>query len=327
MTGTPNFMPGTPNLDLLSDVLQRVRLASAFFLRGEFSAPWGFASTDAATLAQVVAPGARRLVLLHLAVEGNFHIRLASGECAFAGPGDAVVLPYCDMHSMMFPEGTQPVPIVNLLPAPPWKELPVVCKSGGGGAPTRVMCGYLHCEDLLFNPVLRALPRLIHLRASPGPAAEWRQASLRYVLENAGENALLHRLPELVLVDCLRQYAESLPESEAGWLAALRDPVLAKALVLLHAQPEQPWTVTQLARRAAVSRSVLAGRFREALGVSPMRYLTQWRLQLAADMLRRGNPGVAALAARVGYDSEAAFSRAFKRHLGASPAAWRERRV
>jgi AraC-like DNA-binding protein len=319
-------MPGTPNLDLLSDVLRRVHLASAFFLRGEFSAPWGFESTDAATLAQVVAPGARHLVLLHLAVEGGFHIRLAGGECAFAQPGDAVVLPYCDVHSMMFPEGAQPVPIVNLLPAPPWKELPVVCKSGGGGAPTRILCGYLHCEDLLFNPVLRALPRLIHVAAKPGPAAEWRQASLRYVLENAGENALLQRLPELVLADCLRQYAESLPESEAGWLAALRDPVLAKVLVLLHAQPEQPWTVTQLARRAAVSRSVLAERFREALGVSPMRYLTQWRLQLAADMLRSGSLGIAALAARVGYDSEAAFSRAFKRHLGASPAAWRERR-
>jgi len=327
MTGTPNFMPGTPNLDLLTDVLRRVHLASAFFLRGEFSAPWGFVSTDAATLAQVVAPGARHLVLMHLAVEGSFHIRLDSGESAFAQPGDAVLLPYCDTHWMMFPEGARPVPIVELLPAPPWKELPVVCKSGGGGVPTRILCGYLHCEDLLFNPVLRALPRLIHVRASPGPAAEWRQASLRYVLEQTRENALLRRLPELVLADCLRQYAESLPADQSGWLAALRDPVLAKALVLLHAQPEHPWTVTQLARRAAVSRSVLAERFTVALGVSPMRYLTQWRLQLAADLLRSTPLGMAALAARVGYDSESAFSRAFKRHLGASPAAWRERRA
>lgn len=326
MTGTPNSMTGTPNLDLLSDVLRRVHLASAFFLRGEFTAPWGFESTDAATLAQVVAPGARHLVLMHLAVEGAFHIRLASGESAFAQPGDAVVLPYCDTHMMSYPDGAQPVPIIELLPMPPWKELPVVCKCGGGGPPTRILCGYLHCEDLLFNPVLRALPRLIHVRAKPGPAAEWRHASLRYVLEQPKENALLQRLPELVLADCLHHYAESLPEKQAGWLAALRDPVLAKALVLLHAQPERPWTVTQLARSAAVSRSVLAERFKEALGVSPMRYLTQWRLQLAADQLRTSSIGIAALAARVGYDSEAAFSRAFKRHLGASPAAWRERR-
>jgi AraC-like DNA-binding protein len=326
MIGTPNCMPGTPNLDLLSDVLRRVHLASAFFLRGEFSAPWGFASPDGPTLAQVLVPGARHLVLMHLAVEGGFHIRLASGETAFAQPGDAVLLPYCDTHAMMFPDGAQPVPIVELLPAPPWQELPVVCKSGGGGAPTRVLCGYLHCEDLLFNPVLRALPHLIHLRAKPGPATEWRQASLRYVVQTK-DNSLLQRLPELVLADCLRQYAETLPADQTGWLAALRDPVLAKALVLLHAQPEQPWTVTQLARRAAVSRSVLAERFKEALGLSPMRYLTQWRLQLAADELRTSSVGIAALAARVGYDSEAAFSRAFKRHLGASPAAWRERRA
>lgn len=326
MTGTPNAMTGTPNLDLLSDVLRRVHLASAFFLRGDFSAPWGFESPDGPTLAQVLVPGARHLVLMHLAVEGSFHIRLATGECAFAQPGDAVVLPYCDTHAMMFPEGAQPVPIVELLPMPPWKELPVVCRSGGGGSSTRVLCGYLHCEDLLFNPVLRALPRLIYVRAKPGPAAEWRQASLRYVVEQNRDNDLLRQLPELVLADCLRQYAEALPESHAGWLAALRDPVLAKVLVMLHAQPEQPWTVTQLARRAAVSRSVLAERFKEALGVSPMRYLTQWRLQLAADQLRTTSLGMAALAARVGYDSEAAFSRAFKRHLGVSPAAWRERR-
>lgn len=162
MTGTPNSMPGTPNLDLLSDVLRRVHLASAFFLRGEFTAPWGFESTDAATLARVVAPGARHLVLMHLALEGGFHIRLAGGESAFAQPGDAVLLPYCDTHLMGFPEGAQRVPIVNLLPAPPWKELPVVCKSGSGGAPT---VGY--DSEAAFS---RAFKR--HLGASP---AAWRE--------------------------------------------------------------------------------------------------------------------------------------------------------
>ena len=199
-------------------------------------------------------------------------------------------------------------------------------------APTRVLCGYLHCDDLLFNPVLRALPRLIHVRPSSGEAAQWREASLRYTLEQAGKAgpagaALLARVPELVLVDCLRQYAESLPEKQTGWLAGLRDPVVGRALVLIHAQPDKSWTVTGLARSVAVSRSILAERFRQVLGVSPMRYLSQWRLQLAAGLLRDGGRGVAAVAARVGYESEAAFSRAFKRHLGASPAAWREQRA
>ncbi len=323
-------MPGTPSLDLLADVLRRVQLASAVFLRGEFSEPWAFTSTDAATLAAVVSPGARRLVLLHLAVEGSFHIRLETGESAVAQAGDAVVLPYCDVHSMGFPAGESPVPLVNLLPPPPWLHYPVVCATGGGGARTRVLCGYLHCEDLVFNPVLRALPRLIHVRSPPGPAAEWRQASLRYAMESgtaasARSAELLARIPELVLVDCLRQYAQDLPPEQTGWLAALRDPVLSRALVLLHGQPAAPWTVETLARRAAVSRSVLAERFSRALDVSPMRYLMQWRLQLAADLLRTTGLGIAAISDRVGYESEAAFSRAFKRHLGVAPAAWRER--
>jgi AraC-like DNA-binding protein len=344
MAQTPDFMPNTPKrvapagaprtggTDLLSDVLHRIHLASAVFLRGEFTAPWAFASTDAATLCEIVRPGARRLVLFHVAVEGSFCLELASGERALAHAGDAVVLPYCDVHTMGFPDGVPPVPIATLLPLPPWNEMPVV-RHGGGGAPTRILCGYLHCDDLLFNPVLQALPRLIHVRPSSGEAAQWREASLRYTIEQAGRpgsrgEALLARLPELVLVDCLRQYAESLPASHTGWLGALKDPVLGRALVFLHAQSAEPWTVTSLARRVAVSRSILAERFTRVLGVAPMRYLAQWRLQLAADLLRdQAQLGMAAIAGRVGYESEATFSRAFKRHVGVSPAAWRNRKA
>jgi AraC-like DNA-binding protein len=338
MTTTPNFMLETPRgqtsssasgAEVLADVLGRIHLASAVFLRGEFSEPWAFASTDAATLCQIVQPGARRLVLFHVAVEGVFCIKLDSGEQATARPGDAVVLPYCDRHSMGYPHDVPPVPIASLLPTPPWREMPVV-RHGGGGPRTRIMCGYLHCDDLLFNPVLRALPRLIHVRASSGQAAQWREASLRYVVEQAGRpgsrgETLLARLPELVLVDCLRQYVEGLPEQQAGWLGALKDPMLGRAIMLLHAQPATAWTVDRLARSVAVSRSVLAARFVQVLGVSPMRYLTQWRLQLAANLLRdQPQLGMAAIAERAGYEAEAAFSRAFKRHLGVSPAAWRK---
>jgi AraC family transcriptional regulator, alkane utilization regulator len=337
MTGTPNFMPETPEradaalpcggADLLSDILGRLRLASAIFVRGEFSAPWAFLSTNAASLAAMLKRDTERLVLFHIVVQGGFRIELASGESARASAGDAVVLPYCDVHWMGEPEDAAPVPLTRLLPSPPWAQLPVI-RIDGGGEPTRILCGYLHCEDLLFNPVLRALPRLIHVRPTSAPAAQWREASLRYCVEQAGResgDAVLARLPELVLVDCLRQYAESLPAHEKGWLAALKDPVLARSLVLLHGQPAESWTVSALAQRVAVSRSVLAERFVQALGVSPMRYLMHWRLQLAADLLRSSSIGLGQLAGRVGYESEAAFSRAFKRHLGVSPASWREK--
>lgn len=329
-------MPETPyrataplpaGTELLADVLRRIHLASAVFLRGEFTEPWAFASVDAQTLCQIVQPLARRLVLFHVAVEGCFSIELAGGESATAQAGDAVVLPYCDMHTMGFPRGTPPVSIASLVPMPPWQQMPVV-RHGGGGTPTRILCGYLHCAELLFNPLLRALPRLIHVRPGSQQAAQWRQASLRYAAEQADQAGgaampLLARLPELVLADCLQQYAQELPPGRTGWLAALRDPVLGRALVLLHARPAEAWTVELLAQKAAVSRSVLAERFAQSLGVSPMRYLTQWRMQLAADLLRdEPRLGVAAVAERVGYDSGAAFSRAFKRCLGAAPGAW-----
>ncbi|HEX7891314.1 MAG TPA: AraC family transcriptional regulator [Ramlibacter sp.] len=313
--------------ELLSDVLGRVRLASAVFLAGEFSEPWAFRSTDEETLCAIVQPGAQHLVLFHVAVEGRFTITLDSGVTATVNAGDAVVLPYCDVHTMGWPKDTPAVAIASLVPPPPWAAMPVV-RHGGGGAPTRILCGYLHCAELLFNPLLRALPPLIHVRPVSEQAAEWRQGSLRYALSQAQGQArpvpaLVDRLPELVLVDCLRQYAEELPAGQAGWLGALRDPLLCRALTLLHAQPAHPWTVDTLANQVAASRSVLADRFTQVLGVSPIRYLTQWRMELAAQMLRtESHLGIAAIADRVGYESEAAFSRAFKRHVGCAPASW-----
>lgn len=338
MTPAPNFMPETPQMgaafrstgsELLADVLGQVHLASAVFMCGEFSAPWALACSDGAFLCSMVQPAAKRLVLFHIAVEGTFTIKLDSGECATVQAGDAVLLPYCDNHSMGLPVEGSPVPLTSLLPLPPWRGIPVM-RHGGGGQKTRILCGYLHCNDLLFNPVLHALPRLIHSRPSSPAAAQWREASLRYCVDQASRaegrrERFLEQLPELLLVDCLGQYADSLPDKQAGWLGALRDPVLGRALMLLHAQPAAPWTVDKLAHGAAVSRSVLATRFAQDLGVSPMRYLAQWRLQLAANLLRHPRqPGMGAIAERVGYDSEAAFSRAFKRHLGVSPAAWRK---
>jgi AraC-like DNA-binding protein len=329
MAEAPRDMTETlklPVSPLIEDVLRRVRLASAVYLHGDFAAPWSLCSADQEALAQLVAPGAKRLVVLHLAVEGSFRIALPTSETALVESGEAVVLPYCDVHSMGSPEIANPVPAVTLLPKRPWTELPVEARIDGGGAKTRIMCGFLHCDDMLFDPILRALPRLIHLR-STGSAAQWREASLRYTLERAslpGGAELLARIPEMVLVDCLRQYVEAIPPAQTGWLAALKDPLVGPAIARLHAAPAETWNVTRLAHELAVSRSLLAERFTEAIGQPPMRYLAHWRMQLAADFLRTTTLSLAEIATRVGYESEAAFSRAFKRRFASSPATWRD---
>jgi AraC-like DNA-binding protein len=326
MTRTPDLLPEAPGSKaLIEEALRLVHLSSAVFLRGEFAAPWAFASLGPEEIPAAVCPGAERLVLFHIVLEGRCRVRLETGQEAFPGAGEAVVLPYSDRHVMGHPGGATPVPIAQLLPPPPWTVMPVM-RHGGGGTPTRILCGYLHCDDLLFHPLLRALPPLIHVRPATAPAAEWLRASARYAVDGAsrggGHGA---RLPELLLVDCLRQYLEELPAARVGWLAALREPVVGRALSLLHAAPAEPWTVDRLARRVAASRSVLGARFAAALGVPPMRYLTQWRLQVASYLLRSTSATLAEIAGRVGYESEAAFSRAFKRELGVPPAAWRAR--
>lgn len=319
--------PKSPVSSLLEDVLGRVRLVSGVYLRGDFAAPWSLHAADREALAQLVAPGAKRLVVLHLAIEGSFGITLPSGEEAMVESGEGVVLPYGDVHTMGSVLGATSQPIMTVLPKPPWTELPVVARIDGGGARTQILCGFLQCDDILFDPILRALPRLIHLRAT-GAAGQWREASLRYALERAnvpGGSELAARIPEMVLVDALRQYVEAIPPEQTGWLAALNDPLVGPAIALLHADPAEPWSVSRLANELAVSRSLLAERFTEAIGQPPMRYLTYWRMQLAANLLRSTTLSVGEIAARVGYDSEAAFSRAFKRRFESAPATWRDR--
>ena len=326
MTGTPELVTKTPDTGaLIEEALGMVHLSSAVFLRAEFSAPWAFSSLGPRECVQALCPEAERLVLFHVVLEGRCQVRLESGEEASVGPGEAVVLPYGDRHVMGQPVGTQPVPIATLLPPLPWRTFPVV-RHGGGGPPTRILCGYLHCEDLLFHPLLKALPPLIHVRPSTASAADWLRASARYALEEVTSRlaaGLGARLPELLLVESIRQYVAALPPARTGWLAALRDPVVGSALVLLHASPAESWTVARLARRVATSRSVLGERFTALLGQPPMRYLGQWRLQLAAHLLRTTAQTLPAIAGRVGYESEAAFSRAFKRSLGRPPASFR----
>jgi AraC-like DNA-binding protein len=331
MTVPPNELTGKPGLqpptDLLSDALARVRLSGAIFLRGEYGAPWALDSPESQDLVQVLAPGAKRLILFHIVREGRCWVS-ARGDKVELEAGDVAVLPFADRHVMGSPGSGKAVPIAELLPPPPWSGVQT-CRVDGGGEKTGVVCGYLKCDDLLFNPFLRLLPPLFRVRPQAGPAAEWMSACVRFALEQGdsarpGSATMMARLPELLFVEALRLHAQDLPGNETGWLAALQDPVVGDALSHLHAEPAHKWTVTELATRCFTSRSVLDERFRRLLDCSPIRYLAEWRLELAADLLRSTRMKIAAVAEQVGYESEEAFSRAFRRRVGTSPARWRD---
>jgi AraC-like DNA-binding protein len=220
------------------------------------------------------------------------------------------------------------VPIFSLLSPPPWATVPVL-RHGDGGERTDIVCGYLHSLDPLFDPRMRAFPSVFVVHPD-GPAAGWLRASVEYALAISSgavpSDPTSTRLPELLLIEMLRLHLASAPSVEHGWINALRDPALAPALACLHANPERDWTVSDLAHEAAVSRSLLDQRFREVLGLAPMRYLTEWRMHIATELLASSDLTVAQIARRVGYDSQEAFSRAFKRRTGASPTAWRAER-
>lgn len=325
MPGAPRPMTETPEdpvARLLEDVIGSIHLTGSMIVRAEFSEPWAYVSPPGEELLPLLGPGPENLILFHIIPEGRCQVRLPDGEALELEAGDTVVFPYSDTHDVASPPGTPPENLSRLLPRPPWPRLPEM-RHGGGGARTEIVCGYLRGDDLLFNPLLRALPRMFRVRPPEGPAAQWLQASLRYAMAGAPP-ASAQRVHELIFVEVLRLHAASLPADALGWLAGIRDPVVGRALTRLHGAPSEDWTVDRLARETAVSRSVLDDRFRRLLGRAPMRYLTEWRLQLAAGLLRSSSHGLAEIAYRVGYESEAAFSRAFRRHLGQPPARWRE---
>ena len=326
MTATPQLLSGTPPVGaLIDEALRMVYLSSAVFLRAEFTAPWSIVSLGSREYIDALCPGARQLVLFHIVLEGRCRVAMDSGEEAALGAGEAVVIPYSDRHRMGHPKVSRPVPFQTLVPPTPWHVPPVV-RHGGGGETTRILCGYLSCEDLLFQPLFKALPPLIHVRPPTASGAAWLRATAQYALEETTRwSGIRARLPEMLLVECIRQYVAELPLERTGWLAALRDPVVGRALALLHGAPGDDWTVARLARGVAASRTVLGERFAALLRQPPMRYLAQFRLQLATHLLRTTAETLPEIAARVGYESDAAFSRAFKRGVGVPPASWRSR--
>jgi AraC-like DNA-binding protein len=321
----PPVPPSLP--DPLETALQRLRLDGAIFLRAEYCEPWAYQSLPGPATAAILRPGTDRLVLFHVVATGTCWVQVDGHEKHWATAGDVVVLPYGDQHRMGGVDESQSVPLMEIMEAPPWRQMPLI-RHGRDGSKTDVVCGFLHSEDVLFDPALRVFPPAFVVRPYGPTGAEWVQANLAYALARAdasplGPDAVSTRLPEMLLVEVLRQHLATAPAADHGWLAALHDPVLKPALAALHAAPERKWTVTGLAREATVSRSGLDDRFRQVLGRSPIRYLSEWRMHLAEELLSSTDLSVAAIARRVGYDAEEAFSRAFKRGHGKSPGGWR----
>lgn len=315
-------------MDPLSDVLRAVRLSGAYFYLVEAQHPWSVSAVAAGQLVPRVLPEAEHLISYHILVSGSCWGGLEGEEQVYLQAGDAIVFPQGDPHFMSSVEGRRVDPgVFGTTP----ERYPATVRLGPGSGPrATLVCGFLGCDSRPYNPLLTALPRRMHVPGFAG-AGGWLAEFPRQVVAESrrggvGSETMLTRMAELMFVEVVRRHLAALREDRNGWLAGLKDPVVGPALAQLHERPSHQWTLAELARLVATSRTVLAERFAQVVGVPPMQYLTQWRLQLAAEQLVHGSAKVAAIAAAVGYESEAAFSRAFKRATGHSPAAWRRAR-
>jgi AraC-like DNA-binding protein len=312
-------------MDPLSDVLRVVRLTGAYFYLVEASPPWSVRATAATQLAPRILPQSEHLISYHIVTSGRCWGGLEPEAHVELEPGDVIVFPHGDRHSMSSDRGRL-VDAELALQSP--QRYPDTVVLGNGSRDTTFVCGFLGCDARPFNPLLSALPRCLHV---PGGAGGWlaefpRQAVAESRFGRMGAETMLTRMAELMFVEILRRHLETLVPEQTGWLAGLRDPIVGTALSCLHASPNRDWTIAALAREAGSSRTVLMERFTELIGLPPMQYLTQWRLQLAANLLATTTAKVASISEQVGYESEAAFSRAFKRAIGRSPAYFRRER-
>lgn len=320
-------------MDVLSQVLQTVRMTGAIFFRVECVSPWGFHVPEMREAGSILAPDRERVVSYHLVTDGRAIVRFENGDEIRVGAGDIVVLPQGPAHTVS--HGSPPSfadSSAELSRA--FSSTPRTIHLGrGSGTRTTIVCGYFACDRQADRLFLAGLPRAfkVNLRTgSPGSgeSGSWLESSIRHLVREAqsmepGAGVLLSKMAEALFVEALRRHMEVLPPLETGWLAGARDPVTGGALALMHAEPLRRWNLHELARETGVSRSVMVERFSRFLGESPLSYLTRWRLLIATRRLRNSNSTVLEIAMDVGYRSESAFIRAFKRQFGVPPAAYR----
>jgi AraC-like DNA-binding protein len=307
-------------------MLVAVRLTGSVFLNGNFTAPFGVISPqrwdDRTPIARL-----RHVSVFHLVAEGGCTIEIENGERRTVTAGDILLMPFTREHKF-WDGATETFAHANDIVRPGPIDGMWTIDYGGGGPATRLVCGFLESSEFLFAPVFRTLPKLLVERTGEDKVGALLARTVNEILALVGTAApgsqhMLGRLMELLFVEVLRRHVARLPADSHGWLAALKDPVVGRALALVHAAPARRWTVDDLAREAGASRTVLAERFNALLGRPPIDYVTSWRIQLAADRLGRGTDSIAGIAADVGYESQAAFNRAFKRVTGMTPGRWR----
>ncbi len=316
-------------MDALSDVLRVAHLTGGVFLHADFYEPWCVAARIAPEHCGTALGQASHLIPYHYVVEGELRLRVGGdgGEVLVLQAGEVVLLPRNDLHLMGSDLSLPPILASDII-RPPQRGGLVSVRLGGDGAKTRVVCGFLGSDGVEGNPVIPTLPPALKLNLVEPSAAEWIRSTFQYAADEVaagrpGSETVLAKLSELLFVEAVRRYAETLPEGRTGWLAALRDKYIARALALLHREVARSWTVDELGSEVGLSRSALADRFIRLIGMPPMHYLASWRIQVAMQRLRSSNASLAQVAETVGYESEAAFSRAFKKAVGTAPATWR----
>lgn len=320
-------------MDTLSDVLRAIRLRGAIFFTVDATPPWVAEAPAAQEIAPLIMPGTEHLIEYHVVTKGVCWGGIAGEESVRLSAGDVIVFPQGDPHVLSSAPGMRAAPQLALYEQARRPQLPFSLKIGGGRQEkVGLVCGFLGCDARPFNPLLENLPRMLHVREADGRRDGRLGQLIRLALAEAEEKRLggecvLARISELMFIEVVRTYLEHLEPGQTGWLAGLRDAQVGQALALLHARIAHSWTLKELAHEVGLSRSSFAERFSHLVGQPPMQYLTQWRMQVAAGRLSRGDANVAEVALEVGYDSEAAFSRMFKRLVGVPPASWRKRQA
>jgi len=315
-------------MDALSDVLRIVGLTGGVFMDAEFSAPWSVAGKMSPELCRPFMSDPEQVMGFHYVVEGQLELRIEGRPTVTIGAGEAVLLPGNDLHVFGSGGGLPTIPVSSLEPQSVAGGMARFVH-GGGGARTHVVCGFLGGNEQL-HPLLASLPPVMKIALEPLPSGDWIGRTFSFAAQMAavadpGSATVLAKVSELLFVEAVRRHLMSLPAEETGWLAGLRDPAIGRALSLLHARVAENWTAEALAHEVSMSRSAFADRFAALVGQPPMRYLTAWRMQLARNQLAATPRTIAQIAYDVGYESEAAFSRAFRRECGAPPAAWRKK--
>ncbi len=331
MTAAPNVMLEAPDeewqqLDAFSDVLRVIRLVGGVFLEAELTAPWCINGKISADHCRPFLITPRHVIAYHFVARGRMQLKIDDGETLEVRAGEIVMLPHNHRHSFGSDLSVEPLLAHKVMETPPGGMSRI--SYGGGGEATQILCGFLGAETS-FDPLRSALPPVLKVDVGTTASGAWIESSFRFAASEiaagrVGSTTVLAKLSELLFVEAVSRYVASLPEERRGWLAGLRDPQIGRSLALLHARPTHAWTAESLALEVGMSRSTFAERFTSLVGQPPMQYLALWRMHVAAQRLREGHGSLAQIAVAVGYESEAAFSRAFKRQFGTSPGNWRK---